>query len=171
MLPGFFLLNAIRSARFFTGTFGLTTTICGTVTNSATADRSLIGSNGRVLYRLGAVARYITTVSAKFPTRMVAAASLYGVGIITDKPDSPHLLLNDIKGELYYAFAETDQSVPAHIPGALREALAKTDVKHTLKVFPGTHHGYTFAERMVYHPVASEQTWADMFEMWDRRLK
>ena len=115
--------------------------------------------------------QYITTVSAKFPTRMVAAASLYGVGIMTDKPDSPHLLLSDVKGELYYAFAETDQSVPEHVPSALREALAKTDVKHTLKIFPGTHHGYTFAERMVYHPVASEQTWADMFDMWDRRLK
>ncbi len=115
--------------------------------------------------------QYITTVSAKFPTRMVAAASLYGVGIITDRPDSPHLLLNDIKGELYYAFAETDQSVPAHIPGALQAELAKTSVKHTLKVFPGTHHGYTFAERPVYHPVASEQTWADMFAMWDRCLK
>lgn len=115
--------------------------------------------------------QYITTVSAKFPTRMVAAASLYGVGIVTDQDDSPHLLLNDIKGELYYAFAETDQSVPAHIPPALQAALSNADVKHTLKVFPGTHHGYTFVERAVYHPVASEQTWADMFEMWDRRLK
>src|SRR5271155_2660307 len=28
--------------------------------------------------------QYITTIAAKFPPRMVAAASLYGVGIITD---------------------------------------------------------------------------------------
>jgi carboxymethylenebutenolidase len=61
--------------------------------------------------------QYITTVSAHFPHRMAAAASLYGVGIITDKGDSPHLLLDKIKGELYYAFAETDHAVPAHIPG------------------------------------------------------
>jgi carboxymethylenebutenolidase len=115
--------------------------------------------------------QYITTVSAKFPQRMAAAASLYGVGIITDKPDSPHLLLNQIKGELYYGFAETDASVPAHIPPALDEALKKTDVKYTLKVFPGSAHGYTFAERMAYHAESSEQTWADMFAMWDRRLK
>jgi dienelactone hydrolase len=84
---------------------------------------------------------------------MAAAASLYGVGIITDKEDSPHLLLGKIKGELYYAFAETDQSVPAHIPGELKQALDKTDAKHKLKVFPGTHHGFCFPERAVYDTV------------------
>ena len=57
--------------------------------------------------------QYITTVAAHFPHRIAAAASLYGVGIITDNEDSPHLLLDKIKGELYYAFAETDQAVPA----------------------------------------------------------
>jgi carboxymethylenebutenolidase len=34
--------------------------------------------------------QYITTVAAGFPHRMAAAASLYGVGIVTDKEDSPH---------------------------------------------------------------------------------
>ena len=54
--------------------------------------------------------QYITTVSARFPHRMAAAASLYGVGIITDKEDSPHPLLDKIKRELYYAFADTDHA-------------------------------------------------------------
>ncbi len=54
---------------------------------------------------------------------LMAPASLYGVGTITDQEDSPHLLLDKIKGELYYAFAETDQAVPAHIPDDLKKAL------------------------------------------------
>jgi carboxymethylenebutenolidase len=115
--------------------------------------------------------QYITTVSAKFPHRMAAAASLYGVGIITDKDDSPHKLLGQIKGELYYAFAETDQSVPAHIPGALRDELQKTDVNAAVEVFPGTHHGFCFPERAVYDTLAAENTWAKIFAMWDRHLK
>src|SRR5215471_14581826 len=61
--------------------------------------------------------RLITTAAARFPTRMMAAGSLYGVGIVTDKEDSPHLLLDQVKGELYYGFAETDHAVPTHIPG------------------------------------------------------
>ena len=115
--------------------------------------------------------QYITTVSARFPHRMAAAASLYGVGIITDKDNSPHKLLSQIKGELYYAFAETDQSVPAHIPGDLKAALQKTDVKATVEVFPGTHHGFCFPERAVYDTQAAETTWSKIFAMWDRHLK
>ncbi|HVH75745.1 MAG TPA: dienelactone hydrolase family protein [Stellaceae bacterium] len=115
--------------------------------------------------------QYITTVAARFPHRMAAAASLYGVGIITDKEDSPHLQLNNVKGELYYAFAETDHAVPPHIPGELQGLLAKTDVRHEVKVFPGTQHGFCFPERPVYDTLAAEETWEKIFAMWDRNLK
>ena len=61
--------------------------------------------------------KYITTVAAKFPTRFAAAASMYGVKIVTDQEDSPHLFLDQVQGELYYAFAETDAHVvPGHDP-------------------------------------------------------
>ena len=115
--------------------------------------------------------QYITTVAARFPHRMAAAASLYGVGIVTDQEDSPHLLLDRIRGELYYAFAETDHAVPPHIPGELQALLAKTAVRHELKVFPGTQHGFCFPERPVYDTVAAEETWEKIFAMWDRNLK
>lgn len=114
---------------------------------------------------------YITTVSAKFPTRMMAAASLYGVNVVTDKPDSPHLLLDKIKGELYYGFAETDGSVPAHVVPELTAALKKSGVKHCIETLPGTLHGYCFSERAAYNPVASEHSWAKIFDLWDRNLK
>lgn len=114
--------------------------------------------------------RYITSVAARFPTRIGSAASLYGVGIVTDKEDSPHLLLDRIRAELYYAFAEKDAHVPdAHIQG-LRDALKKTDVKAEVKVFPGTEHGFCFPERAAYDPEAAEATWAKIFDMWQRTL-
>jgi len=117
--------------------------------------------------------QYVTTLSAKYPHRIACAASLYGVGIVTDKPDSPHLLVGDIKGEMYYAFAEIDASVPDHVIPALRDALAKTDVRHTIKVFPGAHHGFQFAERPSpsYNSAASEAAWAEIFAMLDRHLR
>ena len=114
---------------------------------------------------------YITTVSARFPTRMMAAASLYGVNVVTDKADSPHLLLDKIKGELYYGFAETDGSVAANVIPTLTEALKKAGTRHELEVLPGTLHGYCFSERASYNPVASEQSWAKIFALWDRNLK
>jgi hypothetical protein len=59
--------------------------------------------------------RYVTTVAARFPNRFAASASLYGVGIVTDAEDSPHLLIDRIKGEMYFGFAETDEHVPANV--------------------------------------------------------
>lgn len=115
--------------------------------------------------------RYITTVAARFPHRMLAAASLYGVGIVTDKEDSPHLIVDRIKGELYYAFAETDQSVPEHVIPALKAALDKAGTRYQLEVLPNTLHGFCFAERQAYAPEASEHTWSRIFDLWERNLR
>jgi carboxymethylenebutenolidase len=115
--------------------------------------------------------QHITNAAAYYPHRIASAASLYGVGIITDKEDSPHLLLDRIQGELYYAFAETDRAVPPHIPGELTGLLDQHGVKHETKVFPGTEHGFAFPERAVYNTLAAEETWDKMFALWDRTLK
>ena len=101
----------------------------------------------------------ITTVSMRFPHRMLAAPSLHGVNIVTNKRDPSHQLLPRVKGEPCYALAEHDQSVPANVIPELRASLAKTDVAATVKVFDGTHHGFCFAERAVYNAKAAEQTW------------
>jgi len=115
--------------------------------------------------------QHVTNAASFFPHRIKAAASLYGVGIITDKEDSPHLHLDKIKGELYYAFAETDRSVPPNLPGDLDKLLSKTNVKYEIKTFPGTEHGFAFTERAIYNTLAAEETWEKMFAMWDRCLK
>lgn len=115
--------------------------------------------------------RYVTTVAARFPSRVVAAASMYGVGIVTDQEDSPHLLLDRIKGEMYYAFAETDRTVPDHVIPDLTAALETAGTKNTLKVYPGTNHGFLFAERPAYHPEAAEEAWETLFELWAGALK
>ncbi len=115
--------------------------------------------------------RYITAVAARFPTRMVACASLYGVGIVTDKEDSPHLTLSQVKGELYFGFAKTDGSVPEHVIPELTKALEKAGTQHTVEVLEGTLHGFCFSERASYHPLASEHAWAKLFDLWGRHLQ
>ena len=115
--------------------------------------------------------QHITNAAAFYPHRIAAAASLYGVGIITDKEDSPHLFLNRVKGELYYAFAGNDAHVPPHIASELKGLLEKHRIKHELKVFPGTEHGFAFPERGIYDTLAAEETWDKMFALWDRTLK
>ena len=115
--------------------------------------------------------RYVTTVAGRFPTRIKASASMYGVGIVTDKEDSPHLLLDQVQGELLFIFAETDAHVPQPTVEALKKAIKKTGVKATVLQLKGTQHGFQFAERLVYTPVQAEAAWDKLFALWDRNLK
>lgn len=109
--------------------------------------------------------------AAKTFPRMVAAAALYGVDMVTDKPDSPHAGLERVRGEVYVGFAEVDPAVPAATPPAFKAALEAAGISHTQETIPGTHHGFLFAARGDYNPVAAEETWAKLFALWDRKLK
>ncbi len=115
--------------------------------------------------------RYVTTAAAKFPNRFAASASLYGVGIVSDAEDTPHKLVDQIKGEMYFGFAEVDDTVPANVIPTLKESLDKAKTKYQLDVFPGSRHGFHFPEREAYNTFAAEQSWAKIVAMWDRNLK
>ena len=59
--------------------------------------------------------RYAVNAATHFPDRVKAAASVYGVQLATDQPDSPHLAAGKTKAELYFACAETDVYAPQEI--------------------------------------------------------
>ena len=114
--------------------------------------------------------RFIVTVAARFPERIAAAAAFYGVQIVTDQPDSPHLIADRIKAETYLSFAEVDELVPANVVPDITSVLERAGVAHDVEIVPGTHHGYCFPERAAYHPEAAERAWSKLFAMWERRL-
>lgn len=115
--------------------------------------------------------RYVATVAGRFPSRIKAAASMYGVGIVTDQEDSPHLLLDKVQGELLFVFAETDAHVPQTTVEALKKAIKKTKVNATVVQPKGTGHGFQFVERPVHTPVQAEAAWDMLFDLWARNLK
>ncbi|NNE85310.1 MAG: dienelactone hydrolase family protein, partial [Alphaproteobacteria bacterium] len=105
-----------------------------------------------------------------YPDRFAATASLYGVWIVTEHDDSPHLLADQIQGEMYLAFAEKDQWVPDNVIPDLTAAFNANGVVHEIETYPGTEHGYAFPEREMYNEAAAEATWTKMFEMYARTL-
>jgi carboxymethylenebutenolidase len=113
---------------------------------------------------------FVVSIAAQLP-RVTAAASLYGVRLVTDKPDSPHLAVDRIEGELYLAFAENDPAVPANVVPELKAALEKAGTRHRIETFAGAHHGFCFADRADYNAIAAEATWARIFDLWERNLK
>ena len=115
--------------------------------------------------------KFVVSAAGTFPDRFGAVASLYGVGIVTDAADSPHLLADKMQGELYLGFAEEDPYVAENVIPDLRAALEANGVPHTIEVHPNTHHGFCFPERTAYVEEAAERVWATVFDLYARRLK
>jgi len=115
--------------------------------------------------------QFVMAAAAAYPADFGAVASYYGVGLITDKPDSPHWDAAKIKAELYLAFAEKDKHVPDQVVAQLPGVLSAAGVTHRVERYPGTDHGFAFPERAVYVKEAGERHWERMFALFDRRLR
>ncbi|MEX2450050.1 MAG: dienelactone hydrolase family protein [Rhodospirillales bacterium] len=115
--------------------------------------------------------QYVLSVVGSYPDDFAAGATFYGVGMVTDKSDSPHLLIDRVKAELYMGFAETDPLVPDNVIPDLETALERHGVPYRLDVPPDTRHGYCFPERAVYKEAAAEDAWAKMLDLYKRTLR
>ncbi len=115
--------------------------------------------------------RYVVSVGAAFPDDFAAIASYYGVGIITDQPDSPHLNAGNVKGEMYLAFAEKDHYVPDEIVAKLPGVMEAAGANCRVEVYPGTDHGFAFPRRDAYVKPAGERHYERMFALYDRNLR
>jgi carboxymethylenebutenolidase len=112
--------------------------------------------------------RYAVNAATHFPDRVKAAASVYGVQLATDQPDSPHLAASKTKAELYFACAETDVYAPQEIIDKVTAGMKGT--KNEVEVYPGTHHGFAFPKRPVYHRDAAERHWERLLALYRRNL-
>ena len=125
--------------------------------------------------RVGAVGycmsgRYAINAATHFPDRVKAAASIYGTHLVSDQPDSPHLAGKKTKAELYFGCAETDIYAPMETIEKLRHAMAEDDARAEVEIYPGTHHGFAFPKRPVYHREAAERHWERLVSLYRRNL-
>ena len=113
---------------------------------------------------------FAVVAAAALPERVACAASFYGTKLVTDTPDSPHLVASHVKGELYFAFAEIDPFVPVETAERLLAQLATTSVRHRIEIYPGADHGFAFDDRGTYHPVAAERHWEALLDLFRRNV-
>src|SRR5437868_2987039 len=112
--------------------------------------------------------RYAINAATHFPDRVKAAASIYGTHLATDQPDSPHLAASKTKAELYFACAETDIYAPQEIIDKVAAGMKGSN--NEVEVYPGTHHGFAFPKRPVYHRDAAERHWERLLALYRRNL-
>jgi carboxymethylenebutenolidase len=115
--------------------------------------------------------QYAVGAAANYPDKIAAAASIYGVSLVTEAPDSPHVSARKAKAELYFACAETDRWMPLEQVGALKRALAEKEVDAEVEIYPGTDHGFAFPARAAYNKDAAERHWERLHALFNRKLK
>ena len=135
------------------------------------ADRDPAASQARIA-TLGYCmsGQYAINFAARYPDRVAAAASVYGVQLVTDREDSPHLAAQKARGELYFACAEHDTYAPLEMVEALDQTLKAKNLNGEVELYPGVHHGFAFPQRAVYDKPAAERHWERLFALWRRTL-
>jgi carboxymethylenebutenolidase len=119
-------------------------------------------------YCLGA--RVALHIASALAAEFAAAAGIHPGALITDKPDSPHHDLANVRGELYFAFAETDRSVTPELVDQFREELRLHRVRGVVERLPGTAHGFAMADLPVYNRDAAEHHFERTLDLWRRNL-
>jgi carboxymethylenebutenolidase len=107
--------------------------------------------------------------AAEFPQRVGAGASFHGGGLVTDKPDSPHLLIPKIKAHFLIAIAENDDQRQPETKDVLRKAFAQANVPAEIEVFPAKH-GWCPPDSAVYNDVQAERAWSKLLALFSSAL-
>ncbi len=126
------------------------------------------GAAGCIGYCMGG--RHVMCAAGHFPETFTASASLHGTNLITDEADSPHLLAESFRGELYCGFGENDPYTPPALVARLEERLAPLAVEYRHEVHAGAGHGYALPDRDIFDARAAARDWGIFFAMLRRRL-
>ena len=124
------------------------------------------GPVGLTGYCMGARLSLLT--AGTHPERVAAAGGFHGGGLVTDGPDSPHLLAGNITAEVYFGHADQDDAMPPAAVQALEEALTEAGVRHVTEVYEGSSHGYTQADTSAYDEKGAERHWAALLDLLGR---
>lgn len=119
-----------------------------------------IGSNG---YCMGGP--FTVRTAAAVPSRVKAAASLHGAGLVTDEPDSPHRLLKQTQAAYLFAIAKNDDAKAPQDKVALREAADAAGVKAEIEVYDADH-GWCVPDSPAYDPNEADRAWDRMMALF-----
>jgi len=113
---------------------------------------------------------YSFRLAADMPERIGAGASFHGGGLVTDKPDSPHLLVPKIKAAFLVAIAASDDERDPGAKTALRKAFDSAGTPAEIEVYAGTLHGWCPPDSAAYNEAQAERAWARLLDLLQRTL-
>ena len=108
--------------------------------------------------------------AATAPGRVGAGASFHGGGLVTDKPDSPHLLIPEIKAQYLFAIADNDDQKQPDAKTVLKDAFAKAKLPAEIEVYTGAQHGWCPPDSAVYNHDLAEKAWSRLLVLFKTAL-
>ena len=108
--------------------------------------------------------------SAALPARIGAAGSFHGGGLVTDKPDSPHLLVPKIKAQYYFGIASNDDKAQPTAKDTLKAAFAAVNGVAKIEVYSDAMHGWCVPGSAIYNQVSAEKAWGELLALYKRAL-
>jgi carboxymethylenebutenolidase len=104
-------------------------------------------------------------VAGRQPDRVGAAGSFHGGGLVTDDPNSPHLLADKMNATVYVAGAENDGSFTTEHAETLDKALTAAGVEHMVEFYPAGH-GFAVPDNPPYDKAADDRHWAALEKLF-----
>ncbi|MBV9510010.1 MAG: dienelactone hydrolase family protein [Caulobacteraceae bacterium] len=126
------------------------------------------GPIGLIGYCMGA--RYALLAADALGDKIGAVVSLHPGWLASERPESPHRHVSNIKAEVYVGAAETDPYLKPGMAEEMGRSLAAAGVDALVEVLPGSHHGFAVPSRPNYHRPSALIGWEHAFDLFGRRL-
>ena len=119
----------------------------------------------------------VVRTAATLPDRVGAGGSFHGGGLVTDKPDSPHLLAPKIKAKMYFGIAMSDDKQQPDAKDKLKEAFIAANNPAEIEVYGDAYHGWCVSDMPkqadgapTYNKPDAEKAWAKLTALYKGSL-
>jgi len=119
----------------------------------------------------------VVRTCATIPDRLGAGASFHGGGLVSDKPDSPHLLAPKIKAKMYFGIAHSDDARSPTDKDKLKEAFIAAGNPAEIEVYETCFHGWCVPDMPkqgdgtpTYDKAEAEKAWGKLTVLYKSAL-
>lgn len=114
----------------------------------------------------------VVRTAAAVPDRVGAGASFHGGGLVTQNPNSPHLLAPRIKGRMYFGIAINDDKQQPDAKTQLKAAFDAAKVPAEVEVYDMAQHGWCVPDmpNQLYKKDDAERAWAKLLALYKAGL-
>jgi carboxymethylenebutenolidase len=112
----------------------------------------------------------VMALAQTMPDKVAAIASVHGAWVVTDQDDSPHTQIDQIKAEVYFAWADDDPTATAEERMIMDQAMREAGTNYHIEFMTGALHGFAPPGGERYNRAAAEKHWEQVHALLRRNL-